>query len=110
MLDTEEAAHAAARTRVCLAAPLRDPHRRPQTGNFGDQMGWLEKELAAAAAARAAGTVSWIIVGGHRPIYSRVACDAAGTPTAEAAALRAAVEPLLLKYGADVYVCGHEHS
>lgn len=33
-------------------------------GPFGDQMGWLEKDLAAA---QSSDDVEWIVVLGHRP-------------------------------------------
>lgn len=81
-----------------------------KNGGFGDQLGWLEADLAAAAAARAAGQVSWILAAGHRPIYSRASADAAGNPSGEAKATQLAFEPLFAKYGVDLFVCGHEHS
>lgn len=81
-----------------------------KNGGFGDQLAWLQADLEAASAARAAGKVSWIIVGGHRPVYSRVSTDAAGHPTGSYQTLQAAIEEMLHAYGVDLYYCGHVHS
>jgi len=81
-----------------------------KNGGFGDQMAWLQADLAGAAARRATGAVSWIIVLGHRPVYSVDSADGAtGAPTGDAAALQAAVEPLFAQFGVDLYVAGHVH-
>lgn len=81
-----------------------------KNGGFGNQMAWLAQDLASAAARRRAGKVSWIIVGGHRPVYSRAECDANGVPTGSAAALQTAVEDLFLQAGVDLYFAGHVHA
>jgi hypothetical protein len=79
-------------------------------GGFGDQMAWLRADLASAYARRAAGEVSWIIVAGHRPLYSVASADATtGAPTGGAAVLATAVEGLFNEYGVDLYVSGHVH-
>jgi len=79
-------------------------------GGFGDQMAWLRADLAAAYARRAAGEVSWIIVAGHRPLYSVASADATtGAPTGGAAVLATAVEGLFNEFGVDLYVSGHVH-
>ena len=70
-------------------------------GPFGDQMGWLERDLAAAVANRA--RVPWILVGGHRPVYST------GGEADAMTALRAWLEPVFAKYQVDMYLCGHVH-
>jgi len=41
-------------------------------GAPGQYMAWLEADLAAAAAARAAGKIDWIITGAHRPFEEGV--------------------------------------
>lgn len=79
-------------------------------GGFGDQMAWLRADLAAAYARRAAREVSWIIVAGHRPLYSVASADATtGAPTGGAAVLATAVEGLFNEFGVDLYVSGHVH-
>jgi len=82
------------------------------TGNFGNQLEWLNANLADAANDRANGLVTWILVAGHRPMYTRQYASAAGVPSPldAAAAIQAAFEPLFAKYGVDLYICGHQHS
>jgi predicted phosphodiesterase len=60
-----------------------------------EQLQWLEKELKASGS-------DWKIPYFHHPIYT----SATRGPVIE---LRAAVEPLFLKYGVDVVFAGHEH-
>ncbi len=81
-----------------------------KVGGFGNQVAWLEADLAAAAAARARGEVSWILVAGHRPIYTRAGADENGEPTSTQRATQLAFESLFNKYGVDLYFAGHEHS
>jgi len=81
-----------------------------KNGGFGDQVAWVTADLAAAAAARAGGRVTWMIASGHRPIYSRASCNADGTPSGTAAATQAAFEPLFHQYGVNIYFAGHMHS
>jgi hypothetical protein len=79
-------------------------------GGFGNQMAWLEADLAAASARRAMGEVSWIIVSGHRPVYTAANVDATTfAPTGSAATMQAVFEPLFARYGVDVYFSGHVH-
>ena len=61
----------------------------------GAYLAWLEKDLAAAAAARAAGTVDFVVAGGHRPTEDFSS---------------AAVIALFKKYAVDAYFFGHGHS
>ena len=66
-------------------------------GRKGEYLDWLERDLAAADAARKSGDPSgrrWIIAGGHRPFGDIQECCA----------------DLLEKYGVDMYVAGHGHS
>ncbi|MBL9216841.1 MAG: metallophosphoesterase [Opitutaceae bacterium] len=60
------------------------------------QMAWLEAELKKS-------TARWKIVAGHHPIYS---CSPKHGDTPE---LVERVKPLMLKYGARIYLNGHEH-
>jgi acid phosphatase type 7 len=59
-----------------------------KNGGFGDQLAWVEADLARAAADRASGLVTWILVGGHRPIYSRACTNADGVPQDDCKALQ----------------------
>jgi hypothetical protein len=45
-------------------------------------------------------------VGGHRPIYNADDCGPDGQPTGDNALLQAAIEPLLYKYGVDLFFAG----
>jgi hypothetical protein len=70
----------------------------------------LTADLIKTAARRAAGEVSWIIVSGHRPIYSRASTDSNGNPNGDALFAQQAFEGLFHTYGVNIYFCGHEHS
>lgn len=59
------------------------------------QIRWLEDKLANS-------TARWKIVAGHHPIVS-------GGHNGSAENLRDAIEPLLQKYGVDIYMAGHDH-
>lgn len=75
--------------------------------NLTMQLPFIEADLAAAAANRAA--VPWIVVYGHRPIYCSTDdyydCNVKGPKE-----LGPALEPLLKKYGVDLYLAGHLHN
>jgi hypothetical protein len=69
-----------------------------KAGNFGEDgeyLRWLESDLKAAAADRAAGRRPWIFAGGHRPFT-----EVKGNGVME----------LFAKYGVDLYLAGHAHS
>jgi len=74
------------------------PGSRIDAGPFGDQLAWLEADLAQANANRAA--VPWLIVSGHRPLYSS---------GGDCSACKDAFEALFNKYNVDIYFCGHVH-
>ena len=82
------------------------------TGGFCDALGcgdwlpWLEADLKAVDRTK----TPWVVVGGHRPLYSLRTVDADGTPNGDSVALIAAVEDLFVAYGVDLYVCGHIHA
>ena len=61
----------------------------------GAYMAWLQRDLAAAAAAKAAGAIDFIVAGGHRPVE-----DFNST----------AVLALFQASGVDAYFAGHTHS
>jgi hypothetical protein len=99
------------------------------------QLDWLEADLKAANANRAA--VPWILLTSHYPLYCSTCANIAranvsaaswvgpefgggagaltaakpGDQTAGAmqATMLADLEPLMLKYGVDVYAAGHQH-
>jgi 3',5'-cyclic AMP phosphodiesterase CpdA len=62
----------------------------------GDQLQWLEKELAVSDS-------PWKIAYFHHPLYS------SGERHGSEVDLRAQLEPLFLKYGMSVVFAGHEH-
>jgi len=90
----------------------------PFGNDFGDQLAWLEADLIKANQNRH--LRPWIIVGGHRPIYSSSAgySDLNGNPTnnliplggSNCATLQKTFEDLFVKYGVDVLFTGHVHS
>ena len=67
--------------------------------SFGDQVAWLEAELEKAQEARE--ERPFIIVLGHRPLYSR-------NPDQDAP-LQAWLEPVFERYNVDLYFSGHIH-
>jgi len=68
-------------------------------GPFGNQLAWLEADLARVNSNRTA--TPWVIVSGHRPIYSSASGDYKMT--------LAAFEDILIKYNVDIYFAGHVH-
>jgi len=75
------------------------------SGPFGDQLAWLQADLKQANANRE--NQPWIIIIGHRPMYTSLADD---VPIWAEAALRNAMEDLFYTYGVDLYIDGHVHS
>lgn len=74
------------------------------------QRAWIEADLAAASAARDAGTVSWLIVQMHYPSYCSHSYDGAGGCIHDAPLMREQLEPLWLKYRVDAVMYGHIHA
>jgi hypothetical protein len=62
----------------------------------GAQLAWLENDLKSVDRKK----TPWIIVSGHRPWYSS---------GSNCAPCKAAFEPLLIKYGVDLVLHGHQH-
>lgn len=69
------------------------------------QQQWLLRDLAAADANRA--NVPWIILTGHRPMY----CSEKNEESSHwpGAYFQTTIEPIMLQYHVDLYVCGHMH-
>jgi hypothetical protein len=62
----------------------------------GEQLGWLERELASSRAA-------WKIAYLHHPLYS------SGARHGSSVELRKVLEPVLVKHGVAVVLAGHDH-
>lgn len=80
--------------------PLSDVSRErlqslPTTSTVTRQLHWLGRELSATHA-------RWKIVAGHHPVYS-------GGVHGDNEGLAALLEPIFLKHGVDLYLCGHDH-
>lgn len=67
-------------------------------------LAWVEKDLEAANKNREA--VPWIMIEGHRSVY----CSCDGDCDSDAVTVRKDLEPIMMKYGVDFYVNGHEHN
>jgi hypothetical protein len=81
----------------------------PFPQKFGDQLSWLKQDLQKAVANRK--NVPWIIVVGHRPIYSsHTGYSSDGKPIKDALVLQNTIEQILLDFKVDVYMVGHVHS
>ena len=68
----------------------------------GAQLQWLDSELGAADAARTSAR-PWVVVVGHRPLYS----SSSTLGYAGDSQLRAIMEPLIFRHGVDLAVWGH---
>lgn len=79
----------------------------PYSTTFGDQLDWLESDLKTVNRS----LTNWIIVTGHRPIYSSASgYNKNGLPHGQSESIQKAFEPLFNKYGVNLYVCGHVHA
>jgi acid phosphatase type 7 len=72
-------------------------------GGFGDQLTWLQADLAKA---REDPSIKFVVVYGHRPWYSSVKKD---WPLGAEAHVQAAFEPIFHDNRVDLYICGHKH-
>jgi acid phosphatase type 7 len=75
------------------------------SGPFGypnQQMQWLEKDLANVDRNK----TPWIVVGLHRPWYIDATTNVSGTVCTQC---QKAFEPVMVKYGVDLYMQGHVH-
>eukprot|EP01094_Clydonella_sp_ATCC50884_P023659 TRINITY_DN5732_c0_g1_i2.p1 TRINITY_DN5732_c0_g1~~TRINITY_DN5732_c0_g1_i2.p1 ORF type:complete len:486 (-),score=132.00 TRINITY_DN5732_c0_g1_i2:291-1694(-) len=79
--------------------------------HFGDQLSWLEADLKKADENN---LVDWIIVVGHRPMYTSFNGDGTGerdgVPIDSGADMQAAFEELFHNYHVDLYMDGHIHA
>ena len=86
--------------------PLIDKYREESEESYHDvaaqdidrQLHWLDSTLCAS-------NETWKVVIGHHPIYAQTSKD-----DVERENLQQRVDPLLRKYGVDLYVCGHIHN
>ena len=83
------------------------------TGGFcdaercGDWTAWLESDLKRVDRSK----TPWVVVGGHRPVYSIKGVDPDSfQPVDDCADLHAAVARLFETYGVDLYLAAHEHA
>ena len=78
--------------------------------NGSAQLAWIKADLAAAKAAKAAGSVSWIVVQMHYPSYCSHSYDGGGGCIKAAPLMRAQLEALWAAAGVDVVLFGHIHA
>lgn len=85
--------------------PLIDKYREdtekyPDAGkqDMQAQLNWIDRTLAGSDA-------KWKVVIGHHPVYAETPKE-----DSERADMRARLEPILDKYGVDMYCCGHIHN
>jgi len=90
-------------------APEFDPEPSPKNTQqkYYLQENWLHEDLSKAVANRA--NVPWIILFGHRPIYTPTE-QTNGVPSGRAARVQAFFEPILKQYAVDIFLMGHVHS
>eukprot|EP00163_Fabomonas_tropica_P016716 TRINITY_DN2985_c0_g1_i1.p2 TRINITY_DN2985_c0_g1~~TRINITY_DN2985_c0_g1_i1.p2 ORF type:complete len:277 (-),score=49.14 TRINITY_DN2985_c0_g1_i1:57-887(-) len=70
-----------------------------------EQYAWLKADLAAA---KANPNIKWIVLMGHRPMYSSDTDE--WSSHRPGAYFQEHIEPLMLEYGVDLYLCGHMHA
>ena len=80
---------------VDLFALDTTPIERGNGQSTADQVTWLDAALGAS-------TARWKVVYGHHPIYSSGGHD-------DTAQLVAAIQPILAKHHASLYLAGHDH-
>lgn len=94
---------------VSISTETDFPNAPEGMASFGNQLQWLEQDLAKANQRR--DTHPWIIVGGHRPIYcSSWGFELHGNPIGIAANIQKAFEEILYRYKVDLVLTGHVHA
>lgn len=83
-----------------------EPGRDTTAGGFGDQMKWLEEDLTKANLPESLAVRPWIVVVGHRPLYSSSITD---YPPDQETRTRAAFEEVLQRHNVNLYISGHVH-
>eukprot|EP01050_Picozoa_sp_SAG11_P024815 SAG11_NODE_5397_length_1572_cov_1.604209_1_plen_288_part_00 len=83
---------------------------------WGDQLSWLKQDLEAFSSQRASAAATgegshWLVMLGHKPIYSAALGyhSPTGQPSAGSATLQKAFEDLMYIHGANLYLSGHQH-
>ena len=80
----------------------------PYNPIFGDQVAWLVKDLQKA---RNNPNINWIIVTGHRPLYSSYnGYSSDGKPTGQSQKIQKTFEQIFKYFHVDIYFSGHVHS
>jgi len=87
-------------------APYKPDQGSVRAGGFGDQMAWLESVLRRASLPESRAVRPWIVVYGHRPLYSTSSLE---FPFDQQERTRKTFEPLFQKFGVDLYIAGHVH-
>jgi len=91
---------------IAVSTETDYPHAPEGIHHFGNQLEWLRNDLESANARRS--EVPWIVVGGHRPIYSSAkGFSEHGIPIGEAKHLQEAMEDLFFEFHVDLVVVGH---
>jgi len=85
------------------SAFMGGPFGGPGTGNPA-LLDWLQSDLEKANNNR--DNTPWLIVYGHRPLYTS---DADPVQVTSSAIMRATFEQLFLQYNVDLYISGHIH-
>jgi len=92
---------------VCIDTETDYPNAPFNVSDFGNQLGWLASDLASVNRS----VTPWVIVGGHRPIYSAsVNFSSHDIPMNQSLYIQQAFEPLFSKYEVDLFIAGHVHA
>lgn len=86
--------------------PLIDKYHQEAEESYADvaeqsidrELRWIDSTLKAS-------TETWKVVIGHHPVYAQTSKD-----DQERLDMQQRLDPLLRKYGVDLYVCGHIHN
>ena len=74
-------------------------------GGFGDQVGWLEADLKSVDLKK----TPWVVVVGHRPMYTTNKRNV-DFPPFQQERVKSAFEDIIYKHGVDFYIAGHVHA
>jgi len=103
---------------VAISTETSYPNAPWDVSTWGDQMSWLAADLAAANTPAARELRPWVMVSGHRPIYSSSALYSyEGVPEDQpwplpinSATLQKTFERLFIDNAVDLVLAGHVHS